>query len=78
MTKRTIFISFDGKEFATKKECCKYEMSMIYAFKKIKTICKAQSHCENCKFTDLNGDCLLQHYSPEDWDLEEIQKRLGD
>ena len=83
MTKKTIFISFDGKEFLTEEECRMYEMSMadtegvLSALKKINNICK-YSICRECKFSYPDGSCALTSDVPEDWDLEEFQLRLGD
>ena len=80
MTKKTIFISFDGKEFATETACQEYEMlfsDILSGIKKISKICSTQSSCENCKFSYSSGNCLFQDYCPEDWDLETLQERIG-
>lgn len=84
MTKKTIFISFDGKEFATEKACCEYEMVIndtkdaLSALKKIKTMCRVQQSCKNCIFGGVDKDCILTSDIPEYWNFEEIQKRIGD
>lgn len=84
MTKRTIYISFDGKEFATEKECVKYETfnklkDIIPTLKTIQEICNKYSHCHECVFCNEGSDnCMFRKDTPEWWDLSEIKKRIGD
>ena len=84
MTKQTktitVYVSFDGKEFATEKECREYEIlfnDILPVIKKINKICK-QSNCDKCIFGYPNESCLITSDAPEYWDLEEFQQRLGD
>lgn len=77
----TVYISFDGKEFATEKECCEYEMlfnDILPMIKKLNKICKSHQTCENCKFSYDNEKCLFVQDVPEYWNLKEFTARLGD
>lgn len=80
MTVEQRFIAFDGKEFKTREDCIKYEISIgdlpdiITSLKKVKKMCgEQQLGCQYCAFYNEGSDnCILREEFPEYWDLERI------
>ena len=80
MTIEQRFIAFDGKEFKTREDCIKYEISIgdlpdiITSLKKVQKICSEQKlGCQYCIFYRYGSDdCILKEEFPEYWDLERI------
>ena len=86
MREKTIYIADDGKEFATKDECMRYEMRMmdteklIEATKTIYDICNMFGECEDCPLRraigntcrfNSNGD--LGAPPCEAWDFDDME-----
>ena len=80
MTVEQRFIACDGKEFKTREDCIKYEISIgdlpdiITSLKKVQKICSEQQlGCQSCIFYRYGSDdCILKEEFPEYWDLERI------
>ena len=80
MTVEQRFIACDGKEFKTREDCIKYEISIgdlpdiITSLKKVKKMCSEQQHgCYYCTFYNVGSDnCILREEYPEYWNLESI------
>lgn len=47
------------------------------AFQRLRGYCEKQTNCDNCRFVETNGDCILQITVPCDWKMPKEKEGDG-